>query len=75
MTLSAEVGRRAETAGREPELLRPAEEAACGERERDEEGDESEYGNCDGPMGGDGDEASDDDDGDAPCDGAGDSST
>jgi hypothetical protein len=71
MTLSAEDGRRAETAGREPGLLRPAGEAACGERERDEEGDESEYGNCDGPMGGDDEEASDDDEGD----GAGDSST
>jgi hypothetical protein len=88
MTLSAGVGRRAETAGRKPELLRPAGEAACGERERDEggeeRGDESEYDCSDELTGGEDEEASDDDEAsdegdddeaDAPCNGAGDSST
>jgi hypothetical protein len=74
MTLSAGDGRRAEAAGRDPELLRPADAAACGERERDELGDESEYGSSDELTGGDDDTTDDDDDG-APCDGAGDSNT
>jgi hypothetical protein len=43
MTLSAETGRRAEAVGRGPELLRPAEEAAWGKRERDEWRDECDF--------------------------------
>lgn len=75
MTLSAGDGRRAEAAGRDPELLRPAEGAACGERERGELGDDSEYGSSDELTVGDDETSDDDDDEGAPCDGAGDSST